>query len=54
MLGGKPSTRLHEVVDTSYEFPLIVHAGSKSACNKFWLEQPANKRQVLKVRVAGR
>jgi hypothetical protein len=54
MLGGKPSTRLHEVIDNSYEFPLIVHTGSKSSCNNYWLNQPAKKRQDLVVRVAKR
>jgi hypothetical protein len=54
MLAGKPSTRLHEVVDTSYQFPLVVHAGSRTACNNWWLAQPARRRQDLKVRVAKR
>jgi hypothetical protein len=54
MLGGKPSTRLHEVVDSSRAFTMIVHTGSKSACNAYWLAQPAKKRQDLEVRVAGR
>ena len=54
MLGGKPSTRLHEVIDTSYRFTMIVHTGSKTACNAFWVKQPAQKRQHLEVRVAKR
>lgn len=54
MLGGKPSTRLHEVIDSSYEYTMIVHTGSKSACNAYWLNQPAKKRQDLEVRVAKR
>lgn len=54
MLASKPSTRLHEVVDTSYEFPLIVFAGSRTSCNAWWVKQAPAKRQVLKVRVAGR
>lgn len=54
MLGGKPSLKLHEVVDNSYAFPLIVHTGSKSACNAWWLKQPAQQRQNLVVRVAKR
>lgn len=54
MLGGKPSTKMHEVVDLSYKFTMIVHAGSKSACNAFWLSQSADKRQNLVVRVAKR
>jgi hypothetical protein len=54
MLGGKPSTRLHEVIDTSYQYTMIVHTGSKSACNAYWLNQPAKKRQDLEVRVAKR
>ena len=54
MLGGKPSTKMHEVIDNSYAFPLMVHAGSKSSCNAYWLAQPADKRQDLEVRVAKR
>jgi hypothetical protein len=54
MLGGKPSTKMHEVIDNSYAFPLMVHAGSKSSCNAYWLAQPAEKRQTLVVRVAKR
>lgn len=54
MLTGKPSTRLHEVIDTSYRFTMIVHTGSKSACNAYWVSQPAQKRQDLQVRVAKR
>jgi hypothetical protein len=54
MLTGKPSLKMHEVVDRSYAFPCIVHAGSKSACNAYWLAQPAQKRQDLEVRVAKR
>jgi hypothetical protein len=54
MLGGKPSTRLHEVVDNSYKYAMIVHTGSKSSCNAYWLNQPAQKRQDLVVRVAKR
>lgn len=50
----KPSTRLHEVVDTSYAFTMIVFAGSRTACNAWWMKQPAQKRQHLSVRVAGR
>lgn len=54
MLGGKPSTKMHEVVDSSYKYTMIVHTGSKSSCNAFWLSQPDQKRQNLVVRVAKR
>lgn len=54
MLAGKPSTRLHEVIDTSYQYTMIVHAGSRNACNAYWASQPAKKRQDLQVRVAKR
>ena len=54
MLGGKPSTKLHEVIDTSFKYTMIVHAGSKNSCNAYWLNQPAKKRQTLVVRVAKR
>jgi hypothetical protein len=54
MLASKPSTRLHEVIDSSYQFPMVVFTGSRTACNGWWVRQPAQKRQVLKVRVAGR
>lgn len=54
MLGGKPSLKMHEVIDTSYKYTMVVHAGSKSACNAWWLKQPAEKRQTLVVRVAKR
>lgn len=50
----KPSTRMHEVIDTSFEFTMIVHCGSKSACFKYYDAQPAQKRQNLEVRVAKR
>jgi hypothetical protein len=34
---------------------MIVHTGSKNACNAYWLAQPAAKRQQdLVVRVAKR
>jgi hypothetical protein len=54
MLTGKPSRKLHEVVDTSYAYAMIVFAGSRTACNAYWVNQPASRRQHLKVRVAGR
>jgi hypothetical protein len=54
MLAGKPSTRLHEVIDSSFQYTMVVHAGSKSACNAYWLAQASQKRQDLKVRVAKR
>lgn len=54
MLGGKPSLKMHEVIDTSFKYTMVVHAGSKSACNAWWLKQPAEKRQTLVVRVAKR
>lgn len=54
MLGGKPSTRLHEVIDTSYVYTMIVHTGSKKSCNAYWVSQSPEKRQNLEVRVAKR
>ena len=54
MLAGKPSTRLHEVIDSSFQYTMVVHAGSKSSCNAYWLAQASQKRQDLKVRVAKR
>lgn len=54
MLDRKPSTKLHEVVDYSYRFPLVVHAGPKLKCLDWYEAQPARKRQNMVVRVAGR
>jgi hypothetical protein len=54
MLDSKPSTKPHEVVDRSRKFAMIVHYGSKSSCNAYWLSQPASRRQFLTVQVAGR
>jgi hypothetical protein len=54
MLTGKPSTRLHEVIDTRYKYTMVVCTGSRTACNAFWLKQPAQSRQHFLVRVAGR
>ena len=51
---GKPSTRLHEVVDYSYNFPMIVFCGPKSKCFAYYDAQAPQKRQDLVVRVAGR
>jgi|APGre2960657404_1045060.scaffolds.fasta_scaffold627987_1 hypothetical protein len=50
----KPSTKLHEVVDHSYRFTMIVHTGSQSNCLAWVQAQPAQKRQDLEVRVATR
>ena len=50
----KPSTKMHEVVDRSYRFPMIVRCGSQSACLAWVAAQPASKRQDLEVRVAKR
>jgi hypothetical protein len=50
----KPSTRMHEVIDNSFEFALIVHCGSKSSCFKYYDAQDPQKRQSLDVRVAKR
>jgi hypothetical protein len=50
----KPSTRMHEVINTSFEFTMIVHCGSKSSCFKYYDAQPAQERQALEVRVAKR
>lgn len=54
MLISKPSTKMHEVVDNSYKFPMVVHTGSRTACNAYWVKQSAQKRQDLVVRVAKR
>jgi hypothetical protein len=50
----KPSTKMHEVVDTSFAYTMIVHCGSKSSCFAYYDAQPAQKRQGLEVRVAKR
>jgi hypothetical protein len=50
----KPSTKMHEVVDTSFAYTMIVHCGSKSSCFAFYDSQDAKKRQDLDVRVAKR
>ena len=51
----KPSLKMHEVVDTSYAgYTMVVHCGSKSSCFAYYDAQPAQKRQVLDVRVAKR
>ena len=54
MLTGKPSRKMHEVIDTRYAFTMVVCCGSRKACNAFWLAQPAKVRQHFVVRVAGR
>ena len=56
MLGGKPSTKMHEVIKRTpgSRFSFIVYCGSKSACNAFWLSQPAQARQNLTVQIAKR
>lgn len=54
-MARKPSTRMHEVVDTSYQFTMVVHCGSQNACHAYWEAQPARRRQNLIVRpVKGR
>jgi hypothetical protein len=50
----KPSTKMHEVVDHSYHFTMIVHTGSQSNCIAWVESQDRRKRQDLEVRVAGR
>lgn len=50
----KPSNKMHEVIDRSYRFTMIVHTGSQNSCHDFVAKQPAKKRQDLEVRVAGR
>ncbi len=50
----KPSTKMHEVVDTSFAYTMIVHCGSKNSCFAFYDSQDAKKRQDLDVRVAKR
>lgn len=54
MLDRKPSTKLHEVVDNSYKFPMIVFVGPKLKCLDWYEGQEPQKRQDLEVRVAGR
>jgi hypothetical protein len=56
MLGGKPSLKMHEVVKRApgSRFSFIVHVGSKSACNAYWLAQAPKERQNLTVQVAKR
>lgn len=53
-MANKPSTRLHEVIDTSYRYTMIVHTGSRNACYAWVAAKPARQRQSLFVRVAGR
>lgn len=50
----KPSTKMHEVIDRSYRYTLIVFCGSQNNCHDFVAKQPARKRQDLEVRIAGR
>lgn len=50
----KPSLKMHEVVDHSYKYTMIVHVGSQGACLRYFESQPARKRQDLEVRVAKR
>ena len=50
----KPSLKMHEVIDTSYHYTMVVHCGSQGACLKYVASQPARKRQDLEVRVAKR
>ena len=50
----KPSLKMHEVVDTSFAYTMIVHCGSKSSCFKYYDAQDPKKRQDLVVRVAKR
>lgn len=45
----KPSTRMHEVYDTT--FRIIRFCGSQSACVRYVSNRPS---QTLQVRVAGR
>lgn len=52
MKAGKPSTKMHEVYDR--KFKLIRFSGSRTACNKFWVNQAPQARQDLEVRVASR
>jgi hypothetical protein len=51
---NKPSTRLHEVIDNSFELTMIVFCGPKSKCFAWYDAQEPQKRQDLEVRVAGR
>ena len=54
MATRKPSLKMHEVIDTSYRYTMVVHCGSQNACYAWVEKQPAQRRQVLKVRVAAR
>jgi hypothetical protein len=53
-MARKPSTRLHEVINTSYRYTMIVHCGSQNSCHAYVAAQPAQARQNLIVRVAKR
>lgn len=48
----KPSLQLHEVYDQSRK--LIVFSGSRTNCNKYWVQREPQTRQTLIVRVASR
>ena len=54
MLDRKPSLKMHEVVDNSYKFPMIVFCGPKLKCLDWYEAQSPKKRQEMVVRVAGR
>ena len=44
-----PSTKAHEVYVKGYG---VVHVGSRTACNRFWVAMPASERQNAVVQVA--
>ena len=44
-----PSTKAHEVYVKNYG---IVHVGSRTSCNRFWVAMPASERQNAVVQVA--
>ncbi len=50
----KPSLKMHEVIDNSYHYAIMVHCGSQNSCHAYIAAQPAKKRQSLTVRVAKR
>lgn len=54
MRSYKPSTKMHEVIDRSYRYTMVVHCGSQSGCIAYVASQPARKRQDFEVRVAKR
>lgn len=48
----KPSTRMHEVIRTGGKYPQIVHVGSRTACNRYWVALSPSERSYHYVQVA--